>query len=143
MFSYPDAQRYRLGTNYQQLPSNRPISKVYSPFQRDGHGSINGNYGGDPDYVRSDFSKMTFSNRHQVPTHEGWKGKVVAHATDVSDADFVQPRELWQIIRDAEGAEKLFLDNIVPTLLGLSQGLKDKVYGESTAKILRLHMEKY
>jgi len=48
MVSYPDAQRYRLGANYQQLPCNKPLSTVYSPYQRDGAGSINGNYGPDP-----------------------------------------------------------------------------------------------
>src|SRR5258708_1824268 len=26
MFAYPDAARYRLGVNYQQLPCNRPVS---------------------------------------------------------------------------------------------------------------------
>jgi catalase len=48
MFSYPDAARYRLGPNYQQIPCNMPISTVYSPYQRDGPGSVNGNYGADP-----------------------------------------------------------------------------------------------
>jgi catalase len=50
MFSYPDAARYRVGPNYQQLPCNKARSPVYSPYQRDGPSTINGNYGGDPDY---------------------------------------------------------------------------------------------
>jgi catalase len=49
MFSYPDAARYRVGTNYQQLPCNRALH-VYAPFLRDGAMTINGNYGGDPNY---------------------------------------------------------------------------------------------
>lgn len=60
MFSYPDAARYRVGPNYNQLPPNRPLSTVYSPYNRDGPGTINGNYGGDPDYVRSEFRPMKF-----------------------------------------------------------------------------------
>ncbi|KAF2873802.1 catalase-like domain-containing protein [Massariosphaeria phaeospora] len=43
MFSYPDAARYRVGPNYQQLPPNR-AKYVYSPYQRDGPATINGNY---------------------------------------------------------------------------------------------------
>ena len=30
MFAYPDAARYRLGANYQQLPSNRAHVQIYS-----------------------------------------------------------------------------------------------------------------
>lgn len=49
MFSYPDAARYRVGPNYQQLPCNRPL-EAYSPYQRDGPMRVDGNYGSDPDY---------------------------------------------------------------------------------------------
>ena len=28
LFSYPDAHRYRLGVNYQQLPGNAPLAPV-------------------------------------------------------------------------------------------------------------------
>jgi catalase len=35
MFSYPDAHRYRIGTNYQQLPINQPLTKVHS-YNKDG-----------------------------------------------------------------------------------------------------------
>lgn len=55
MFSYPDAARYRVGPNYQQLPCNRPLS-VYSPYQRDGPMRLDGNYGSDPDYGKLGFS---------------------------------------------------------------------------------------
>jgi catalase len=49
MFSYPDAARYRVGPNYQQLPPNK-AKYVYSPYQRDGPMRMDGNYGGEPDY---------------------------------------------------------------------------------------------
>ena len=35
MFSYPDAHRYRIGTNYLQLPINRPLAPVHS-YNQDG-----------------------------------------------------------------------------------------------------------
>lgn len=35
MFAYPDAHRYRLGTNFAQLPVNRPRIPVHN-YQRDG-----------------------------------------------------------------------------------------------------------
>jgi len=35
LFSYSDTQRYRIGTNYQQLPINCPFAQVNN-YQRDG-----------------------------------------------------------------------------------------------------------
>ena len=36
LFSYTDAQRYRLGVNYQSLPVNRPRGAEVHTYHRDG-----------------------------------------------------------------------------------------------------------
>lgn len=126
MFAYPDAARYRLGTNYQQLPCNRPVAPVYCPYQRDGQGTINGNYGGDPNYVRSALKPLAFcpadkalpgqtpqqkvlgqKEGHKVgdsgvaagadSKHNIWvMGTVADYASELTDEDFEQPREFWE-----------------------------------------------
>ena len=110
MFSYPDAARYRVGPNYQQLPCNAALSKVYSPYQRDGPSTINGNYGGDPDYVRSSFRPLAHGPKDVA--HDEWVGKVQAYSSDVEEDDFVQARDLWKIMLEEEGAEENFLANV-------------------------------
>ena len=130
MFAYPDAARYRLGANYQQLPSNRAHVNVYNPYERDGRARIDGNYGADPDYLRSELKTTNLSSRHAVPTHEEWNGKVRVYSTGVTDKDFEQPRQLWVII-EKEGAAAQFMDNICPTLIDVEDKLRVKVYGES------------
>jgi len=45
IFSYGDAQRYRLGINHHQIPVNKPRCEVNS-FHRDGAMRVDGNYGG-------------------------------------------------------------------------------------------------
>ena len=35
LFGYKDAERYRLGANYEQLPINRPVNEVHN-YERDG-----------------------------------------------------------------------------------------------------------
>ncbi|MCJ1322461.1 hypothetical protein MMC15_007810 [Xylographa vitiligo] len=110
MFSYPDAARYRVGPNYQQLPCNIPLSKVYSPYQRDGPATINGNYGGDPDYVRSSFRPLAHGPKDVA--HDEWVGKVQAYSSDVEEDDFVQARDLWKIMLGESGAEENFLSNL-------------------------------
>ncbi|EKG21351.1 Catalase, partial [Macrophomina phaseolina MS6] len=110
MFSYPDAARYRLGPNYQQLPCNTPINRVYSPYQRDGPGTINGNYGADPDYVRSSFRPVRYGPKDVA--HDEWVGRVTAYSSEVTDNDFVQARDLWRIMGEEEGQQDNFLRNL-------------------------------
>jgi catalase len=120
MFSYPDAARYRLGPNYQQIPCNKPISQVYSPYQRDGPGRMDGNYGADPDYVRSSYTKLAHGS-HELATHEQWVGKVTSASTEVTDKDFEQPRLLWQAMLKEDGGRENFLKNLCPHLGGASE----------------------
>ena len=49
LFVYGDAQRYRLGVNYNQIPVNRPKVEVHD-YHRDGLMRTDGNYGGAPAY---------------------------------------------------------------------------------------------
>ncbi|KAI4718137.1 catalase-domain-containing protein [Aureobasidium sp. EXF-10727] len=127
MFAYPDAARYRLGVNYQQLPSNRAHVNVYNPYERDGRARIDGNYGSQPDYVRSQLRPVGLSNRHCVPTHERWQGKVQIYSTGVTEKDFVQPKALWSLIKN-EGAHDQFLQNVSATLQDVAQPLREQVY---------------
>jgi catalase len=49
LFAYNDAHRYRIGTNYAQLPVNAPKCP-FSNNQRDGAMRFDGNAGAAPDY---------------------------------------------------------------------------------------------
>jgi catalase len=44
LFSYADAQRYRLGVNHQQIPVNAPRCPVHN-YHRDGAMRVDGNFG--------------------------------------------------------------------------------------------------
>lgn len=131
MFSYPDAHRYRVGPNYFQLPPNRPTNTVYAPYVRDGPGTMNGNYGSDPDYVFSELRPVRQSKRVQIPLQEHWTGPVKAFATQLSDKDFVQARQLWQIICKEPNGKEHFLHNIIPTLEDIPVNLKKEVLSKS------------
>ena len=124
MFSYPDAARYRVGPNYQQLPCNRARSKVYSPFQRDGPARIDGNYGGDPDYVRSSFRPVKKLENTDVSFNE-WNGKVENYSSEVTDDDFEQPRKLWAIFQKDKVDEE-FIHNVSGNLSGAIKPVQDK-----------------
>jgi catalase len=109
MFSYPDAARYRLGANYQFLPTNAARSPVYSPFERDGFSNVCGNYGGDPNYVRSTLRPMNYGP--QTVAHDTWVGKVVAYSSEITDDDFLQPKGMWEVFRRT-GQQENFVRNL-------------------------------
>lgn len=54
LFSYPDAHRYRLGVNYQQIPVNRPKCEV-NTYHRDGLMRVDANGGSEPNYEPNSF----------------------------------------------------------------------------------------
>jgi hypothetical protein len=59
--------------------------------------SFHGNYGGDPNYVNSEVVPVTTKKiPEEDNAHDHWSGRVTAFSSEVSDDDFVQPREFWQ-----------------------------------------------
>ena len=54
LLSYPDAQRYRLGVNYEQIPVNRSYCPVTN-YQRDGFMQVGDNGGANPNYNPNSF----------------------------------------------------------------------------------------
>ncbi|OQE31119.1 hypothetical protein PENFLA_c002G03523 [Penicillium flavigenum] len=129
MFAYPDAQRYRLGVNYTQLPPNRAICPVYAPFERDGMGTVTRNYGGDPNYVRSSLgtgvpSQIVSNVRH---TERIARNAILGqNEIPVDDEDFLQPRELWNRVFD-EHERRKWVSNVSETLEDVPDQLRDAV----------------
>lgn len=131
MFAYPDAQRYRLGVNYQQLPSNKARSHVYQPYERDGAVSFQGNYGGDPNYVNSQIIPLlTNKIPEEDNVHDHWAGKVTAFSSEVTDDDFVQPRDFWNtVLAQQPGQQENFIGNTASFISGVkSSEIKQKAY---------------
>ncbi len=66
ILAYPDAHRYRLGANYEQLPVNRPIVPVHN-HQRDGSMALNGNGGSAPNYFPNSFDDIEADKEFKEP----------------------------------------------------------------------------
>ena len=56
LFSYGDAQRYRLGVNHHQIPVNAPRCPVHS-YHRDGAMRVDGNHGGTLGYEPNSYGE--------------------------------------------------------------------------------------
>ncbi|OBC10831.1 catalase [Mycobacterium sp. 852013-50091_SCH5140682] len=94
VFSYPDAQRNRLGTNFNQLPVNRPIVPTNS---YDKEGAMQFFHSGDaPVYAPNSFGRSY--QDEQGPVDNGWEsdGELVraAYTLHPEDDDYGQAHTL-------------------------------------------------
>ena len=113
LFNYADAQRYRLGVNYHQIPVNQPRCPVHSNH-RDGQGRVDANYGGLPHYEPNSFGQWQEQPQYKEPPL-----KITGDADfwdyREDDADyFSQPRALFELM-NAEQKQALF-DNTARAL---------------------------
>ena len=161
MFAYPDAARYRLGVNYQFLPTNAARSDVYCPIERDGHMNFTSNYGTDPNYIGTRLKPVRFSNCRRKSNSPAWqeesnqpdaKARLQTESTEmkaadhvhvtvpvpvaskVTDDDFGQATALWGIMGKQDGARSRFIDNLAAHISGVeTKWLREEVYGRFIA----------
>jgi catalase len=112
MFSYPDAHRYRIGTNYNQLPINRPLAEVNS-YNKDGSMRFRPNEGNalyaPNSYGGPEADPALAEPGWQVEAGELGRTPYVPHS---EDDDFVQARNLVVTVLDPTERAHL-VDNIV------------------------------
>ncbi|MGH3446546.1 MAG: catalase [Nocardioidaceae bacterium] len=117
LFSYADAHRTRVGTNYQQLPVNAPKVPVRS-YSKDG--AMRYNKVSDPVYAPNSKGGST-ADTERFGEPAGWQtdGEMVraANTLHAEDDDFGQPGTLVREVMDDAARERL-VNNIVGHLLG-------------------------
>ena len=96
LFSYGDAQRYRLGVNHAQIPVNAPrgVARPHS-FHRDGAMRVDGNRGSELHYEPNSYGHWTEAREHELPQEQG--GAVQRYDFRADDHDyFTQPGMLYR-----------------------------------------------
>ncbi|KAI9291444.1 catalase [Neoconidiobolus thromboides FSU 785] len=93
IFSYTDTHRHRLGTNYLQLPINRPNSTVLN-HQRDGQMAFH-NFGNKPNYEPNSYNYGRQTNKPNYANVK-YDGKMGRYLNKVTIDDFKQARDLYQ-----------------------------------------------
>ena len=106
LLSYPDAHRYRLGGNYEQIPVNR-CPYMVNNHQRDGLMTVNGNGGSNPNYFPYSFDDINVDEKYKEPGMEldsyvaSWFDRNVEHEND----HYTQPGDLYRLMPDNEKNE--------------------------------------
>ncbi len=126
LLSYPDAQRYRLGANYEQIPVNQcPYGATN--YQRDGHMQIGDNGGANPNYRPNSFDDIVVDNNYKEPAMALDSNKSDWFDRNENDDDhFTQPGLLYsKVMSDTD--RKNLVSNIVSSMKGISGNRKDDI----------------
>jgi catalase len=128
LFSYGDAQRYRLGVNHASIPVNAPKCPFHS-YHRDGQMRVDGNQGGATPYEPNSYQEWTEQPDFREPplalegAADHWN-----HRAD--DEYYSQPRLLFQLMTPAQ--QTLLFENTARAILGASQQVIDRHVGNCT-----------
>ncbi|CAF1106105.1 unnamed protein product [Rotaria sordida] len=116
VFAYSDAQRYRLGKNYGQLPVNRPLNPIANNY-RDGYMCLN-NQNGSPNYFPNSFHGATTSYRFKETIYSV-EGNVARYECSNDNDDFNQVKTFYRQILSPD--ERINLARNLAKSLALTQ----------------------
>ena len=143
LFSYGDAQRYRLGVNHGHIPVNAPRCPVHS-YHRDGAMRVDGNYGSTLGYEPNSSGEWQEQPDFREPpllingAADHWNYR------EDDDDYYAQPRALFRLMSPVQ--QQVLFDNTARSLGGAAKAIQlrhvanclkaDPAYGQGVAKAL-------
>ncbi len=142
LFSYGDAQRYRLGVNHSQIPVNAPKCPFHS-YHRDGAMRVDGNQGSTIGYEPNSYGQWQEQPDFSEPplSIEG----AADHWNHREDDDYYsQPRALFRLMTPAQ--QQVLFENTARSVGGAPREIQlrhianctkaDPAYGAGVARAL-------
>ncbi|WP_394425751.1 catalase [Streptomyces sp. SGAir0957] len=143
LFSYGDAQRYRLGVNHHQIPVNAPKNPVNS-YHRDGAMRVDGNQGATPGIEPNSYGRWQEQPAYREPSQAVGS---VADRFDFREDDanyFEQPGNLFRLMSPEQ--QQVLFENTARAINGASERTierhihhctqADPAYGEGVRKAI-------
>ncbi|MDR0996211.1 MAG: catalase [Zoogloeaceae bacterium] len=149
LFSYGDAQRYRLGINHHSIPVNAPRCPFHA-YHRDGQMRVDGNYGATTGYVPNSLGEWQDDPSQKEPPLE-LSGAMDSYEPkdDPTDDCFYQPGDLWRLL--AEDKKQLLIENTARNMAMVGDNVRlrhaahcylaDPAYGLRLAEALSLNAD--
>ena len=139
LFSYGDAQRYRLGVNFSHVPVNAAKCPVHS-YHRDGAMRTDGNLGGTPSYFPNSLGEWADQPElHEPPLR--LEGDAAHYDHRVDEDYFKQPGDLFRLMSPAQ--RQALFDNTARQIGGAARPIQEphrqllarrSAYGEGVRK---------
>lgn len=146
LFSYGDAQRYRLGVNHHQIPVNAPRCPMQG-YHRDGAMRVDGNYGAVKGYEPNSLGLWQQQDAFREPAQplNGAADRYNPHQ-DKTDNCFYQAGDLYRLM--TEEKRRVLIENTCRNISPVTENIKyrhsahcylaDKEYGLALAEALGL-----
>ena len=125
LFSYGDAQRYRLGVNHAQIPVNAPRCPYHS-YHRDGQMRVDGNQGSRLAYEPNSFGEWAEQPDYAEPPLS-LEGAADHWNHRVDDDYYSQPGALFRLMSPAQ--QQTLFDNTARAIRGASQAVIERHIG--------------
>lgn len=150
LFSYGDAQRYRLGVNHHSIPVNKPLVPV-NAYHRDGQMRVDGNYGSTLHYQPNSYGVWDDQPNYAEPPLE-LAGAMDAYEPrdSMTDNTFYQPGDLYRLID--EDKKEILITNTANNIAMTTENIKlrhaahcylaDEDYGTRLAKAMDVDFER-
>ncbi len=149
IFSYADAQRYRLGVNYQQLPVNAPRCPVFN-YQRDGSMRFDASKDVSPNYEPNSFNGPQECPAFAEPVLK-LEGDADRYNHRAGNDDYTQPGNLFRLM--TPDAQERLCANIGRHMTGVPVEIQmraichffraDPDYGLGVARALGLDISEF
>lgn len=148
LFSYGDAQRYRLGVNHYQIPVNKPKCPFHNPH-RDGAMRVDGNEGSTLHYEPNSYGQWAESKEYAEPASH-MEGDAFHYDHREDEDYFTQPGNLFRIMSPEQ--QQVLFENTARNMTGAEQFIQerhisncykaDPAYGKGVAKALGIDISK-
>lgn len=140
ILSYPDAQRYRLGVNFEQIPVNR-CPYLVNNFHRDGSMRVDGNGNDLPNYYPNSFGDIHPDPSSKRPAEN--LESLVADRFDRNapgeDDHYSQPGVLFRDVLSREDKSNL-IGNIIDAMKSIDGVRKDEIINRQLCHFFRADM---
>ena len=150
LFSYGDAQRYRLGVNHYQIPVNRSRCPFLNMYHRDGQMRVDGNHGSTLGYEPNSYGEWQHQQEYKEPP---LKLDGAAYQWDFREDDsdyYSQPGDLFRLMTPAQ--QQVLFENTARAMGDIPEEIKirhirnctkaDENYGKGVAKALGMDWER-
>jgi len=126
LLSYPDAHRYRLGANYEQIPVNRPINSPIN-YQRDGSMRVDNNADDKPNYWPNSFDDIEADKSYKEPAQKLESNIADWYDRNENDDDhYSQPGLLFRKVMTEQERQNT-ISNIVGSMHGITGDKRDEI----------------
>ena len=148
LFSYGDAQRYRLGVNHNQIPVNAPRCP-FNSYHRDGQMRVNNNAGSTLGYEPNSYGKWQEQPEYKEPPL-ALNGAADHWNFREDDNDYyTQPGKLFRVMSPEQ--KKVLFENTARSMGDIPKEIKlrhisncykaDPEYGQGIAEVLGISID--